>query len=322
MKPSFWNGLNVVVTGGAGFVGSHLCEVLAFGGAKVRILDNFSRRGPTPRKELPEHIFDYKIGDASDWETCLDTFQKADVVFNLAATVAGVIYNQQNQLLMYDTNQRLQSVPVLAAERVGVPHFLQMSSVCIYATEHNHPAIEHMGHEGTPIIANEGYSWAKRMGEKVVIWANLPHAVIARPSNIYGPRDHFDERAHVIPALIKKVLDDDVIEVNGTGKEVREFIYVSDVAYSLMELVENGSPNQAYNVGTDGRSVVSIAELVSTIQDITGETKKQVVFSETYHAGDNKRWSDCSKAGAIGIDNNTELRRGLMETIEWYEENR
>lgn len=313
---SLWNGQKVVVTGGAGFVGSHLVELLLREGANVHVIDNFSRGKNIVREAH------YQNADATNIDDCVIAMTNAFAVFNLAALVAGVIYNQSNHAVMFEDNMRLQSVPIMAAEKTGVQRFLQMSSVCIYSPEHNHPCLEENGHEGIATHANEGYSWAKRMGEHVVRWSGIPHAVIARPSNIFGPRDYFDDRAHVIPALIKKAITQDVIEVNGTGRELREFIFVRDIAAGLMHALEYGGDRQVYNIGTHGDTCVSISDLLRNIQEATGTLRKTSVYSSAYDPGDKARWSDCSKIHALGWRHKVNMAQGIEETVQWYLEHR
>ena len=106
---------------------------------------------------------------------------------------------------MYYSNIRVLTVPVAVADDVRVPVFLQTSSVCVYAPEHNSPCDECCGMMGTPHPANAGYAEAKRDGERVALWAdNIQKVVIVRPSNIAGPGDYFDDMAHVVPAFVKR----------------------------------------------------------------------------------------------------------------------
>lgn len=308
---SFWTDKKVIVTGGAGFVGSHLVELLLEAEAHVVVLDDFSR-GSTRIQGAS-----YFRADAGS-ERSQVFYQGAFAVFNLAAQVAGVIYNQKNHLEMFERNMRLLSAPMLAAERAGVGHFLQVSSVCVYSSEHLTPCEESRGRDGQPTVANEGYSWAKRMGERVALWSKVPHVVTVRPSNIYGPRDYFDERAHVIPALIKKATGNEQIIVNGTGNEYREFLFVEDAARGMMHALEHGAHGEAYNLGTHGDTCVPMRILTKMIQQATDTEQKPVVFSAEHDAGDAKRYSDCSKIHALGWKHRAGLEEGLGKTIEWF----
>ncbi len=313
---NFWQGESTCILGGCGMVGLQLVLLLRDAGAKVFVVDDMSHG-----KNIVEGI-DYHIADAGDYDTCLYAFRKADAVFNLAAVVAGVGYNQSHHLEMSYLNTRLQTVPLMAALECRVERFLQVSSACIYDPAYNHPAIEAMpGPEPHP--ANAGYSWAKRMGERAAGWAveSGLHVVIVRPSNIYGPHDYFDERAHVIPALIKKALFDDQITVNGDGTEIREFLYSQDAARGMMAALEHGRSGEVYNLGTDAATCTTIADLVTLIKDIVGYPNKEVVFVPSQAAGDPKRWSDCRKVYKdCGWQSITSLHDGLQKTIEWYKE--
>jgi len=309
---SFWSGRRIVITGGAGFVGVHLARRLRDAGASVVVMDDFSRG-----RNIIEGV-EYETRDASDALACARVFYEADAVFNLAAFVAGVLYNQAHALEMFERNLLLQTAPVRAALAAGIPHFLQTSSVCVYAEGYNAPAQESNGHAGEPDESNAGYAWAKRLGERAVGWAGLPHAVIVRPSNLYGPHDYYDERAHVIPALIKKCLTDDVIRVYGTGNERREFLYVDDAAAGMMAALEYGAPGAVYNLGTDGETCIPVQELVSEIQRMTHTGHKPVEFTGG-NGGDRERFSDASRARTeLGWRFKTQLPEGLFETVAEY----
>ncbi len=310
----FYSGELVVVTGGAGFVGGTLVEKLVDLGAEVRVIDNLSRgKRKHPKAELFEP-------DVNSVEACRFWFKDAFAVFNLAASVAGVIHNMSHHIEMYSENIGLQMSPVIAAEQTKVPHFLQVSSVCVYSPKFNHPAHEWGGLLGDPHRANAGYAESKRDGERMVGWSSLPHAVIVRPSNIYGPYDYFDEKAHVIPALIKKVLEDDKIIVYGNTNTEREFIYVDDVVDGMLHALVHGEHKNAYNIGTHGYTRISIANLVTQIKAIAGVPEKPVIFDTSAGGGDHKRYSSCAKMNDIGWRSSTLLSKGLEATIEWYKD--
>jgi GDP-L-fucose synthase len=323
----FYSGKKVVVTGGAGFVGSHLVDLLDSVGANVIILDNLSRGVIN----IPGS--NYYISNVDNYSTDMFWFKDAFAVFNLAASVAGVLHNVDHNLDMFNENIMLQTVPVAAADSVGVPHFLQTSTVCAYAPECNAPSKEIFGLRGVPHQANGGYAEAKRDGERAVQWSGLEHAVIVRPSNIFGPRDHFDEKAHVIPALIRRAIEEDGPDflLYGPPLVSREFVYVEDVAWGMMYALAFGENKEAYNIGCndekkflDGHqlnNVITMADLAEKILRLTDNWHKTVLADESIGGGDSARWADATKLRSLGWEHNVDLEWGLYETIEWYIDN-
>lgn len=310
---NFWQGKRVCVLGGAGFLGSFVVEQLKASGAQSFILDNCERG-----LNMADPAFVCDVSNHKDLNYLLEDIHP-DVVLNLAATVAGVLYNQTHNADMFASNMALQTVPVIVCDSLKIPRFIQVSSVCVYAPEYAEGALEENGQTGDPVAANNGYAWAKRMGERAALWSTLPSFSILRPSNMYGPRDYFDERAHVIPALIKKCLNDDVIQVHGTGEEVREFLYVEDAARGLLAAAKRGGHREVYNLGTHGWTKFSIAEVLDLIQGLTHTQDKQVVFTSG-DAGDRTRWSNCQKAVRdLDFMASRTLLAGLRKTIDWYQ---
>jgi GDP-L-fucose synthase len=252
---------------------------------------------------------------------CEDVFGDADAVFNLAAHVGGVYFNLKNQAEQFWGNMQLQSIPAIAAAKMGVPIFVQTSTVCVYAERYNNPAREAYGHLDNPEPANAGYAWAKRLGENVALWAyeGVPGAkvVIVRPTNMFGINDYFDDRAHVIPALIKKFLrNDDEILVYG-GSQYREFIYADDAAHGMMTIAEHGTHGEVYNLGTNGETVITIGELACMIRRLL-DSKARIVFDTSAEIGDRHRRTDSTKAQRLGWRYQIGLQYGLSEVIEWY----
>jgi len=308
----YWKDKKVVVTGGAGFVGTHLSKKLFELGASIEVLDLNVGRSVLPGVK-------YHIMDARNFKDCLHVMDGAFAVFNLAAKVAGVEYNQNNSFGMMMENVPLQTVPVMAALKAEVPHFVQISSVCVYPDNKTSPCDDGLmvDEMEAPNKANYGYAWAKRLGELAVMEAGLPHWIIARPTNIYGPGDDFGPRGHVIPALIKKAYSDKVINVNGTGDEVREFVYVEDVVGALIHLAEYGDSG-VYNIGTGGRTKATIANLVKLIQAASSTENKAVVFESKFNPGDNIRYTNSGKLESQGFVASTTLSEGIASTIRWW----
>lgn len=288
-------------------------------GAKVNVADNFSRGDSV----VENAYYSKRRNDVTDPEHCREMFEGVDIVFNLAATVAGVLHNMNHHHDMFYENVKIQTVPVAVAEEVGIEHFLQVSSVCVYAPNFLDPAQEANGDRGLPHKANWGYAWAKRMGERMLEISEIPHGVIVRPSNIYGPGDYFDDKAHVIPALIKRAYDPEPLEVYGRPDTKREFLYVEDAAEGMLYAMAFGKSKEAYNIGTDGDTQVTLQNLVSTILELTGHPDKEVTFLTDKGGGDPTRRSDERKmSDSTGWTYSMPLEQGLEETVRWYENTR
>jgi GDP-L-fucose synthase len=313
----FWNQKQVIVTGAMGMVGSRLCEFLHGEGARVFGLDDQSRG----TYRVPGCAYDViDCGDYAEWLRVFN-YRRLEpfAIFNLAAAVGGVYYNMSAHYSQFMDNMTLQAVPARVAAFKEVPVFLQTSSVCIYDDAFNSPAQEDFGKAGRPEPANAGYAWAKRMGEEVAQWAlegTATRYVIVRPTNMYGIRDYFDQRAHVIPALIKKFLTQDKPTVYG-GNQTREFLYADDGARGMMTVAEHGICGEAYNLGTSGETQVTIGRLAEMIYVLTG-SGADVVFDHEAETGDAGRCTDSSKAQALGWRHRVSLEEGLGRVIEWY----
>lgn len=313
--------MNVVITGGAGFIGSHLVEHLLSMGSDVTVIDDYRRGKPhiNPRLIPGATYLGMSCTDPARKVELEDTMAGADIVFNLAASVAGVIYNVSHQTAMFNDNMMTQMMPVLTAASAGVSNFVQISSVCVYSPANNHPAVEHMGNVGEPHEANNGYGWSKRMGEKVAKWQQSAFGkiVVVRPSNVFGPRDWFDHKAHVIPALIKKIDNaTDSIVLHGSGNEIREFIYVTDIARGMAHAIFHGRSGEVYNVGNPS-NVTSIKNLALSIMQIMGK-ELDIVTTPEAESGDPLRWSDISKMKALDWHPAVSLHDGLVKTVEYY----
>jgi len=315
----FWNKQQVIVTGACGMVGSRLCEFLRDAGAQVFGIDDLSR-GEYRVDGVKYWVRDveFALGEYDGWIEC-GHMVPPFAIFNLAAAVGGVYFNMKNHADQYWQNTRLQAVPALWAAQHDVPIFVQVSSVCVYDGAFNSPALEDFGMSGMPEPANAGYAWAKRMGECVAHWSfedTVTKYVIVRPTNMYGVRDYFDERAHVIPALIKKFMTQQNPVVYG-GSQTREFLYADDGARGMMVAAEHGISGEVYNLGTSGETQITIGRLAELIYALTGSTA-DVTIDHNAETGDVARCTDSSKAHALGWKHRVSLEEGLGNVIEWY----
>jgi GDP-L-fucose synthase len=316
-----WADRAVLVTGGAGFIGSYLVEQLVTAGARVRVADNLeSGRRENLGAVWPDIEF---VGvDLRDSARAREACAGQEFVFNLAAKITGIGYSRQHHAEMFDTNMLLLQNGLRAAHWAGVAKLCQVSSACVYPADALVPTPEREGHRGEPEPANAGYGWAKRMGEILAAYYAAETAmqvVIVRPFNAYGPRDHFEaEIAHVIPALMSRVLGGhDPVEVWGSGNQTRAFIHARDLATGIRRVMESHDGPEAVNIGDD--SEVTMRTLVERIQ-AAGGIRKRIVYNTAMPEGYRRRSPDISRLKEItGFRPSISLDEGLAETVAWYQ---
>lgn len=317
---NFWKGKKVLVTGGTGFIGSHVVEKLVARGAQVTVFGRMSD-GKIKHISHLKGIVRFTRGDCTNPKDALKACKGMDIVMNLAAKVGGIEYNRTHQATMLVDNLSIATVMIEAARVAKVERFLVVSSACVYPKDAKMPTKESEGFFGEPEPTNGGYGLAKRIAEKVGMYYQEQYGMkisIVRPYNAYGPRDDFDpSSSHVIPALIKRVLDgENPLSVWGSGKQTRAFMYVEDVAEGMILGIERYPMADPINLGTDEE--VSIKKLIQMIIQIT---KKDIVvkFDTTKPDGSPRRNSDNTKAiEKIGFQAQTKLADGLKKTIDWY----
>lgn len=320
---NFWRNKKVLVTGGAGFIGSHVVEKLLERGAIVSILDNLQNGSIDNVSHIKKKITIIR-GDCMDLKVASNACRGQDVVMNLAARVGGIEYNRTHQVSMLRDNLLIETIMLEAAHKTGVERFLVVSSACVYPRNCSVPTPESEGFLDEPEPTNGGYGWAKRMGEKEGQYYAEEFGLkvgIVRPYNCYGPRDHFDpETSHVIPALIKRVFDgENPVKVWGSGNQTRAFLFVEDLAEGMISAVEKYPFPDPLNLGTDEE--ISIKDLIKKILEISG-VKTKIVFDTTKPDGSLRRNSDNKKAKEkIGFAAKNSLDEGLRKTISWYRDN-
>ncbi len=320
---SFFEHKNVLVTGGSGFIGSHVVEQLLLLKANPIIIS---------RNKSPKYLKNLKgiktfIGDLNDKTFVSNCINQSHVVMHLAASVAGIEYNKNHPATIFKDNMEMFMNTIhAAAESNAIERFLVTSSACVYPRHCSIPTKEEEGEKGEPEPTNSGYGWSKRMEEYLGKKYNEEYGLkvaIARPYNAYGPRDNFSPAmSHVIPSLIKKAFDaeNDILKVWGDGTHSRSFLYVDDFARGLIEVTSRYDCADAINIGANEE--ISIKELAFKICDqvnIHKGTKLKPMFDDKGITGQPRRKCDVTKLKKkLNFTTNTSFDDGLSKTIEWY----
>ncbi len=308
----FWEGKKVIVTGGAGFLGSYIVEKLQQKKAKVFI----------PKIE------DYDLREIENIKRMFDDFLP-EIVIHLAAVVGGIGANRQNPGKFFYDNI-IMGVQLIEEARIRkVSKFVNIGTICSYPKFTPVPFKEEDLWNGYPEETNAPYGLAKKM---LIVQSQAYrkqygfNSINLLQVNLYGPRDNFDPRSsHVIPALIKKCFDaienkKNEIVIWGTGKPTREFLYVEDAAGGILLAAEKYNKSEPINLGAGFE--ISIKDLVELIAKLTGFTGK-IVWDTTKPDGQPRRCLDTSKAEEeFGFRAKTSFEEGLKRTIKWYKNER
>jgi GDP-L-fucose synthase len=309
--PSLDRQQRVVVTGGAGFLGSFVVEALL-------------RRG-WPAPFVPRSR-DYDLRKEADIVRMLKE-ARPELIIDLAAVVGGIGANRENPARFFHDNLIMGTQLMEQARLAGVAKYVAIGSVCSYPKFAPVPFREDHLWDGYPEETNAPYGLAKKM---LLVQSQAYrrqygfNSIFLLPVNLYGPRDNFDPRtSHVIPAVIKKCVDaaDDQasdIVVWGTGSATREFLYVEDAAEAIVLAAERYDGADPVNVGTGHE--ISIRDLVGLIARMTG-FPGGIVWDASKPDGQPRRRLDTSRAAtAFGFVAKTPLDEGLRRTIDWYRE--
>ena len=299
----------IVVTGGRGFIGTHVVENLIT-----------KRKVPRGNIIIPDSTKD----DLRILENAkrLVREHKPDVIIHLAAIVGGVGFSSKFPATQYYQNILMDLQIVEAARENPEAKVVLVSSACAYPLETKYPMQEEYIWEGLPQETNRAYGIAKRiqlMQAEAYRQEHGMNIVVVVPNNAYGPGDNFDpEYSHVVPSLIRKCLEGKTpLIVWGDGTPTRDFLYVKDFAEGVILAAEKLEPEEGHvNLGSGVETKVS--DLVSTIARLTGY-KGDVVYDKTKPNGQPRRSVSIEKAKRIlGFAPEYELEQGLAETIKWY----
>jgi GDP-L-fucose synthase len=317
---SFWQNKRVLVTGGAGFIGSYVVGMLLDSGAKVKVADSLEKKSALNLNSLIKNI-EYIKTDLRLLPDCENACKDSAIVLNLAAKVSGINFNKQHPGSIFRDNILISTNMLEAARRSNTERFLVASSACVYSPSCKAPTPETEGFLDLPDPANDGYGWAKRMAEFQADAYRKEFGMkiaIVRPYNVYGARDCFEpERSHVIPSLIKRIFDNEnPLNVWGDGQQSRSFLYVSDLARGILETAEKYAVCDPLNLGSEEE--IKICDLVKLIVKISGKNP-DIIFDTSKPGGQLRRKCDVTKAREkIGFQAMISLEEGIKKTINWY----
>ena len=307
---AFWSGKKILVTGGAGFLGSFMVEKLI--------------------KEKGVHSENIRIPRSSNmdlryWENCVNAVKDMDIVIHLAAKVGGIGFNRKYPATLFFNNAIMGIQLMEAARREEIDKFIAIGTVCAYPKNTSIPFREIDLWNGYPEETNAPYGIAKKM---LLVQAQSYrkqydfNAIYLLPVNLYGPRDNFHpEYSHVIPALIQKMIDaklqcDNEVVVWGTGNPSREFLYVEDAAEGILLATEKYNKPNPVNLGTGEE--ITIRELVILIAELIGYEGK-ITWDTSKPDGQTRRCLNVNRAKEeFGFIARTNLKVGLKRTIDWY----
>ena len=311
----FWQDKRVIVTGGAGFLGSFVVEKLQERGAAEIVVPRSAKYDLTQLDAIQQLLTDTSLAG-----------KPVDMIVHLAARVGGIGANRENPATFFYDNLVMGTHLMHESYVAGVDKFVAIGTVCAYPKFAPIPFREVDLWSGYPEETNAPYGLAKKM---MLVQSQTYRAqygynsIFLLPVNLYGPRDNFDlETSHVIPALIRKCLEakdrgDGFITAWGDGSPTREFLYVADAAEGILLAAERLNESEPVNLGSAYE--ISIKDLMETIAQVTG-FDGEIRWDVTKPNGQPRRKLDTGRAQALfGFEAKRPFVDGLRETVEWYE---
>jgi GDP-L-fucose synthase len=310
-QAEFWPSRRVLVTGGSGFLGSHLLERLA---------------ALEPAEILAPDAVDYDLTEVAAVRAMFRE-HRPDTVIHLAAQVGGIGANLDNPGRFFYANIAMGIHMIEEARVSGVDNYVQLGTICAYPKHTPVPFREADLWNGYPEETNAPYGIAKKA---LLVQLQAYRAqygfggIYLLPVNLYGPRDNFDPAtSHVIPALIRKMVEAreagaDEVVLWGTGSASREFLYVDDCARAILLATERYTGAEPINVGTGEE--ITIRDLALLIAEIVG-FEGRLTTDPSKPDGQPRRCLDTSRAAEhFGFQAEVPLREGLTRTVTWYVE--
>ena len=303
-----WENKKILVTGGAGFLGSNVVKHLLASGAKQGNII-------VPRSR----DIDLRV-----WENCLSITKGVDLIIHLAASVGGIGYNMNNPGSLFYDNAIMGIQLMEAARQNNVGKFVAVGTICAYPKFTPIPFREEELWNGYPEETNAPYGLAKKtilVQARHTVSSTVQCDLSSAGESVWSGDNFNPDSSHVIPALIKKFIDakesgSDRVEVWGTGAASREFLYVDDAARGIVRAAESYDKPDPVNLGAGME--ITIRDLVDLISELTG-FEGEIVWDVSKPDGQPRRMLDVSVAEReFGFRAKVEFREGLKKTIEWY----
>jgi len=314
-----WSGRNVLVTGGAGFIGSRVVVQLVGMGANVRVVDNLSKGEASNLAEVMDKI-EFIKGDLLDANIARQCLEDVEACFHFAAKIGGIGFFHKYPATSIRDNT-LMTLNLWDAAKDNRTKMICVSSSMVFERANVFPTPEIAVETSPPPLT--GYGFSKLVVEYIARTYydefSVPY-VIVRPFNAYGPGENPGDwvgYSHVIPDLINKILNGQYpLEILGSGKQIRSYTYVDDVADGIIYAATHAE-NDDFNIGNPQET--SVLELAQIIWELCGR-KEPIKFKHLppFKYDVQKRIPDISKIRTLGWEPRTSLERGLKNTIMWF----
>lgn len=314
---NFWENKRVIVTGGAGFLGSFVVEKLKQRHVAEIIVPRIEQYDLTHQEDI-QRLLDDSLDAGSNLET---------IVIHLAALAGGIGANRARPAEFFYLNLMMGVQLIHEAWKRQIEKFVAIGTICAYPKFTPVPFKEENLWDGYPEETNAPYGLAKKM---LLVQAQAYreqygfNAIYLLPVNLYGPRDNFDlETSHVIPALIRKCIEaqargDQQVSLWGDGSPTREFLYVEDAAEGILLAAERYNGSEPVNLGAGNE--IAIKDLAELVAKLTG-FKGQLAWDSSKPNGQPRRGLDVSRAEEFfGFRAKMPFEQGLQRTIAWYRE--
>ena len=323
-----WKNKHVIVTGGAGFIGSALVKKLLSCGAEVKVIDNLWRGSLDNLKgENGADIFDIKNNffnvDLTDYSACQRHLREADFVYHLADVVAGINFVFSNEMFVYHQNILINTNALAACLENGIKNYIYVGTACSYPKhlQMSEEVVRLREDQTYPAEPESSYGWSKLMGEYEAMIAEKEGRMnvgLLRFHNVFGPGSVFThEKSQVLPSLARKAImyPEEKFIVWGDGSQYRDFVFIDDIIDALILVAEKGMGKGLIQIGSE--QATTIRQAAETIVRISGKNIP-IEYDTNGPQGDRGRIADCSKAREIlGWRPKVSFEQGLSALYLW-----